>query len=75
MVPQNPDHLALGSSGHKPKHQLHVTGAEHRTAPLPCGAVEDVPHQHQPFTGVGLELLEKTPGFRPSGTQVNIAEK
>ena len=75
MVPQHPDHLARRPGGHKPKQQFHLVGAEHRTAPLPCGAIEDVTHQHQPFTGMGLELLEKASGLCSSGAQVNVTEK
>lgn len=75
MVPQHPDHLARRRTGHKPKQQFHLIGAEHRTAPLPYGAIEDVTHQRQRFTGMGLELLEKALGLCPSGAQVNVTEK
>ncbi len=63
MVSQHPDHLAGRRCGHRPQHRLHLTGAEHRTPLLPGGAVQDVPHQHQSFTGVDLKLLEKAPGL------------
>ncbi len=74
MVSQHQNHLAGRRCGHKPKHQLHPIGAEHRTPLLPRGAVEDVPpapavHRDGPGTaGEGAEPVRWA-------AQVNIPRK
>ena len=71
MVSQHPDHLACRRGGHKPEHQLHLTGAEHRTLLLPRGAVEDVPPATSGSPGWAWNCWRRRRAC-PLGAQVNI---
>ena len=74
MVSQHQNHLAGRRCGHKPKHQLHPTGAEHRTPLLPRGAVEDVPPSTSGSSGWAWNCWRRRRAC-PLGAQVNIPRK